>query len=238
MYQCIIIDDEPYAIEALKAYILLIPGLELVKSYTDPLVALKEISAGSKVDFLFMDIDMPHMSGIDLAAAIRDKIHRLVFSTSHKQYGYLAFEKGADAYLLKPYSLGKFAQTINKLLLAPMDKEPAEEYFFVKSFDDQLIKKIKFTDIHAVESQQNYVKIHLAQQCITTYMSLREISNLLEKRPGFIQLHRSFIIAQKHIGMIDGMLVEMASGLKFNVGPNFKKIFTDFVENKLISPPV
>jgi len=235
MFKCVIVDDEPYAIDVLKGYIKQVPALKLVSFYTDPIVALAEIPAGEVLDFVFLDIDMPRLSGIELASAIRQKTRHIIYSTSFKQYGYEAFESGAAAYLLKPYSFARFANTVNKLLTNLAQVEQAEQYFFVKSTDDLVVRKIKYADIFAIESMQNYIKIHLAQQSIVAYMGLGEVLKALSKQKGFVQLHRSFIIAQKRIESINGSTVELSNGFKLNVGNKFKKQFSDYIANYLIN---
>jgi len=115
MYKCIIIDDEPHAIEGLKGYMASTPQLNLVKSYTDSLAALKDIQESEPVDLIFLDVDMPTINGIELAKEIRNKTAKLIFTTAHTKYAFEAFEVNADGYLLKPYSIGKFIIAINRL---------------------------------------------------------------------------------------------------------------------------
>ncbi|MFI5159426.1 MAG: LytR/AlgR family response regulator transcription factor, partial [Sphingobacteriales bacterium] len=86
-YSCIIVDDEPYAIEGLKTYIDLIPNLEVIKSYTDPLYALTDINSIGNVDLILLDIDMPMITGIELSKQVRQKTEKLVFTTAFTQYG-------------------------------------------------------------------------------------------------------------------------------------------------------
>lgn len=243
MYTCIIIDDEPHAIEGLKGYISTLPELLLIKSYTDPLIALKEISINVKVDIVFLDVDMPRISGIELAKEIRSKTNKLVFTTAHTKYAFEAFEANADAYLLKPYSLGKFIIAINKLLPEnTMVKDNSlenralqKDFFFVKSKEDDLkILKIKYADIVAVESKQNYIMIHTITKKVLTYMSLIEIAKILNGMHGFIQLHRSFIVNEDQIETIDGNLVKMINGVRITVGDNYRKQFNAFVAERLI----
>jgi DNA-binding LytR/AlgR family response regulator len=236
-HTCIVIDDEPHSIEGLKKYIELVPSLELVKSYNDPLKALIELSDAEKVDLILMDIDMPHITGIELSRQVREKTNKLIFTTAYRQYGYEAFEVSADAYLLKPYSLITFAATIAKLFparTATVTKQ-ADEYFFVKNKDDNhKLVKINFRDVIAVESKQNYVMIYAVGQKVLTYMSLTEIAQILAQFPDFVKYHRSFIINKEHIDSISGNTVRMTNGVQVTVGDNFRKDFTDYLEKKLL----
>lgn len=236
---CIIIDDEPYAIEGLKAYINSIPNLSVLKTYTDPLEALIDLVNSDMVDLILLDIDMPKITGIELSKEIRQKTRKLVFTTSYTQYGYLAFEAEADAYLLKPYTLTKFASTISKLF--PPNEKPIvvekviDNYFFVKNKDEHLkIVKIKYDDVIAVESKQNYVMIHTISKKVLTYMSLTEISKIFTRFNNFEQFQRSFIISKEHIDNIDGNTINMVNGIQITVGEYYRKDFTTFLSEKLI----
>lgn len=243
MVKCLIIDDEPHAIEGLKGYIAELPMLVLLASYTDPTIALKEIQLLDGVDLIFVDVDMPKINGIELAKEIRSKTKKLIFTTAHTKYAYEAFEVKADGYLLKPYSLGKFIITINNLFptigQSSTDVVNPElvknDFFFVKSKEDDLkILKIKYEDVVAVESKQNYIMIYTAKKNILTYMSLTEIAKILTVMPNFMQLHRSFLINSSHIEMIDGNLVKMFNGIKITVGESFRREFNVFVSKDLL----
>lgn len=217
MYKCIIIDDEQHAIDGLKKYIDSVPELTLIQSYTDPLKALKSITEGEAVDLILMDVDMPKITGIELSKAIRSKTNKLIFTTAHTKYAYDAFEADADAFLLKPYTLGKFVITINKLFPSENQGDAVLEradFFFVKSKEESpKIIKIKYKDVIAVESKLNYVMIHTAAKNILTYMSLTEMAKILNSNDDFIQLHRSFIVRKDHMESIDGNTIKMINGI-------------------------
>lgn len=237
MYKCIIIDDEPHAIERLKMYMVSTPQLQLVDAYTDPLVALKEIMEGTPVDLVLLDVDMPKINGIELAKEIRGKTNKLIFTTAHTKYAFEAFESNADGYLLKPYSIGKFIIAINRIFPAEIaaTKKLQDDFFFVKSKEENLkIIKIKYADMIAVESRRNDVMIHTISKKVLTYMSLTEITKLFKDIPGFTQLHRSFIVKQDQIESINGNQVRLANGIELTVGENFRKDFNTFVTSKLI----
>lgn len=238
--KCIIIDDESHAIEGLKRYIETMPELEIVKSYTEPLVALKEISTGEPVDIIFLDVDMPMINGLELAKEIRNKTQKLVFTTGHTDYAYQAFEANADAYLLKPFSLGKFAITVNKLF-PDTTSEILEvntsgtrnlDYFFIKAkAETTKIVKIHFNDVIYVESKEHNLHIvTLKETYITSYMTLTEISKALAGHPEFIQLHRSYIVNEKHIESISGNCLKMANRQEIMIGDFYRKNFNDFLQ--------
>lgn len=238
MYKCIIIDDDQRAISALTDYISGMPQLHLVESYNDPQLAVKDIENREIIDFLFLDVDMPKLSGLEIAAIVRHKVRCLVFSTAHTKYGYQAFELDGDAFLLKPYSFSKFESTIRKLIankLVLKLKNPSREFFMVKNKDNSYImQKIMFDEIIAVESKKNYVKIHTVSCDVTAYLTLGEMIVMLQNQPGFAQFHRSFVIGIRHINWIDGSSISMFKGLRFNVGDSFRHSFLEFLANHSI----
>lgn len=237
MYRCVIIDDEPHAIAGLSRYLESFPGFQLVSAYSDPSEALKALQSEASVDIIFLDVDMPKISGIELSRAIRAKTNKLVFTTGHTKYGYDAFKVDADDYLLKPYTLGEFIIAMNKLF--PEAKKEthglSQDCFLVKSKEDNnRIVSLSYQSVIAVESKLNYVTIHTNTKKITTYMSLSEMFGILDKRKGFLQFHRSFIISYDHIDYIDGHSIRMKNGLEITVRDHFKKSFSNFIASNLL----
>lgn len=237
--KCIIIDDEQHAIDGLKSYMDTLPNLELVESYTDSLLALKEISLGENVDLIFMDVDMPRVSGIELSKAIRHKTSKLIFTTAHSEYAFEAFEINANAFLLKPYTLARFVETINRFFtpqppaVAPVKEE--EDYFFVRNKNEgNNLIKIRHADIVAVESLQNYIRIYTQTESIVTYMTISEIKLILTDLPNFIQAHRSFIISKNHIEKVDGNTLKMSNTLTINIGNSFKDSVQSYIADRTI----
>ena len=101
MLKCIIVDDEQFSIDALSKYIELMPDMVITDVFTDPLQALISLSSAEQTDVLFMDIDMPEISGLELAKILRAKTEKLIFTTAHSKYAFDAYEVAGDAFLLK-----------------------------------------------------------------------------------------------------------------------------------------
>lgn len=239
MYRCIIVDDEPHAIEGLKRCIGHIENLEIVSAYTDPIKALIQIACCGPVDLIILDIDMPGITGLDLAKEIRQKTDKLIFTTAHSKYGYEAYQVDAAAYLLKPYTVSRFISTFNRLF--PSQTQPPEEagekedFIFIKSKEDNLkLVKVRLRDIIAVESKLNYVKVHTRERTVITYMTLTEIANKLLAYKGFIQFQRSFVIAKAHIDYVEGNSVIMINGIQITVGTYYRKNFNEFIAENLL----
>jgi DNA-binding LytR/AlgR family response regulator len=239
MLNCVIIDDERFSVDAIGKYIELLPKLNIVATYTDSQLALERITADDGVDLLFMDIDMPMLSGIDLAKAVRAKTKKLIFTTAHSKYAFDAFEVEADAFLLKPFTFSKFTTTVNRLF--PSDSLSSVsandgDYFFVKNKEENLrILKVRFNEIVAFESLQNYVKIYLiTNKVIVAYLTLKDVSEILQGIEGFKQFHRAFIVSTEHINFIEGTTIKMTNKIMFTVGDFYKSAFTAYLSNKLL----
>lgn len=244
-YTCIIIDDETHAIEGLERYIATMSELEVVKTYTEPLLALKEILKSPPVDVIFLDVDMPMISGLELAKEIRGKTQKLVFTTGHRAHAYEAFEVQADAYLLKPYSLGKFIITVNNLFpeqeveensAISTNSEHYSDYFFVKAkLDTTKMVKIRFNDVVFVESKGHNLHIStLNGEYTTTYMSLSDISQTLFVHPQFMQPHRSYIVNENHIDSITGNRIKMTNKEEIAIGDQYRKNLNDFIQVRAV----
>jgi len=241
MLNCIIIDDEQFSVDSILKYIELIPKLNIVSIYNNPLHALENVSMDDKIDLIFMDIDMPFLSGIDLAKALRSKTQKLIFTTSHSKYAFDAYEVEGDAYLLKPFTFVKFSTTIARLF--PNEPKPKiveasseDDYFMVKNKEEDLrIVRVCYKEVIAFESSHNYVKIHLASnKILTAYLTIKDILELLGSRNEFKQFHRAFIISTDCINYIEGNTIRMDNNLSFTVGESYRDNFTTYLSNKLL----
>jgi len=230
---CIIIDDEKHAVDLLTDYIDAMPDLYLLKSFTDPLKALIEITAEDKVDIIFMDIDMPGMTGLDLSQAIRFKTKYLVFTSAHSKYAIDAFGVQANEYLLKPISMSKFALAINRLLQSDMgfkNEEKQLDYFFIRADQSQKYIKVNLKDLIAVEALNNYVKIHTVTGIYVTYLTIKEVAEKLEGNSSFMRVQRSFIISMDFISKVEGASITLSNKLEVPLGTTYKKQFFSFLE--------
>jgi DNA-binding LytR/AlgR family response regulator len=254
MLNCVIVDDEQFSVDGILKYINLNPKLTVSGVFMDPIEAAERIMVLDNIDILFMDINMPNLSGIDLARSLRSKAKKLIFTTSHSIYAYDAFEVEADAYLLKPYTFAKFVAVVNRLF--PIDKQEEtadykngredlkktdehlsieQGFFLVKNTNENLrIENIYYADVIAFESLNNYVKIHLTDhRSIIAYLTVHDVIALLGSRAGFKQFHRSYIIATKYISFIEANTIKMTNNLVVPVGDRFKNEFQHYLLEKL-----
>ena len=200
--RCAIIDDEPLAVSLLESYVQKTPFLELVGKYSNPLSAMAGIKS-NPVDLLFLDIQMPELSGLEFAKLV-DPETRIVFTTAFSQYALESYRANALDYLLKPISYNDFLDAANKALqwfelskakiLKEEDISPAEskEFFYVKS--EHRLVKINLKDITYIEGLKDYIKINLdGKKAVLSLMRMRALEDFLPEDK-FLRVHRSFIV--------------------------------------------
>ena len=192
--RCIAIDDEPLALELLKGYIQHFPALKLLQTFDDAISAT-EYLRNNAIDLLFIDINMPDITGIDLVRSLKQK-PMLVFTTAHKKFAVEGFDLEALDYLLKPIQFERFAKTVNKAMSyfqnSRTAKTEVKQNLFVRA-EYQLVK-IDLDEIEYIESVEDYLKIHLTGT--RPVMTLMTIKAVLQKLPPaqFKRIHRSYVV--------------------------------------------
>jgi len=198
---CIIVDDEPMAIKVLQSHIQHIDDLNVVGTYNNALAAFSALQTLS-VDIIFLDIQMPKMSGITFIKAINQSPY-IVLTTAHREYALEGYELNIIDYLLKPIALERFMKTIAKIYTleqkqaAPIIPVPevkvnnTKPFVYVKS--DRQYTKILLEDILYIESIKNHVIIITQKEKITTLLSISQMTTKLPEQY-FIRIHRSYII--------------------------------------------
>ncbi|PTX18260.1 LytTR family two component transcriptional regulator [Pontibacter mucosus] len=235
-YRCMVIDDENHAIEVLSDYIADTPRLQLVKTFQDPVAALMDEE--EQYDFVFLDIDMPRLSGLDLARSLRDKTRFLVFTTAHQKYALEAFDVQADHFLLKPISLKKFALTVD-LLLKNIERSaasapPAEQTFFIKSDQKHKLIKINLQELVCVEGLKNYVLLHTLGQRHIAYLTMKEVEDALYTFGGFMRVHKSYIVAKSHIERVESRSIWLRNNLEVPIGDTYRQGFQEYLSDKIL----
>ncbi|WP_231459675.1 MULTISPECIES: LytTR family DNA-binding domain-containing protein [unclassified Pedobacter] len=235
---CIAIDDDPSSLENLNSCLIKIPDLQLIKSFTDPLQALTDISSAETVDIIFMDIEMPVLSGIELASLIRKKTKHLIFTTAHSKYALDAFNVAADGYLLKPYSCIHFSEAINNLYPNenPLSDEILGDSFFVQLRENSLdTVEIAFNDLVIFEQINDMVYFKTINDNYMSFsLSFNKIAEMLRKHPAFIQINTSTIISKQHIKSFLGDQIVLTGGLATSLANKYKDSFVLFVKQNLM----
>ncbi|MBA6315734.1 LytR/AlgR family response regulator transcription factor [Cellulophaga baltica] len=224
MLQCIIADDEPIARQIIETYIQQIPNLSLVASCKDAFEVM-QVLAEQHVDILFLDINMPKLSGLSLLKTLQVK-PSVILTTAYSEYALEGFELAVTDYLLKPFSLERFIQATQKVqqktidtspMIAIEEKEEAQT-IFVKS--DKQIMKINFDEIAYIEAYGNYIKIFTTKMILTP----QTLTEFLTKLPQqFVRIHKSFVVNFEKIKMIEGNLIHLQNDVKLPIGKSFKK---------------
>ena len=206
MLKSIAIDDEPMALEVVKAHAAKVPFVELKECFTDGIKGLEYLKE-NRVDLLFLDIKMPDISGMELATLI-PKDTMVVFTTAYSEHAVKSFELDAVDYLLKPFHLSRFLKACQKAQeLYDLRNNTLSGSVFVKTGYDQV--KVDFNELLYCEASGNYVNFHLPNEKILSRMTLNEVENILPKE--FIKTHRSFIINSTKIVKLERHQVTLAN---------------------------
>lgn len=226
-YKCLIIDDEPLAGKGLQEYIFEVSVLECIAVIHTPAEAIRYIG---KVDIMFLDINMPLISGIDFLKHLKHP-PLTVITTAYPQYALQSFDLDVVDYLLKPISFPRFMKAVNKtidFLQLRNNKETdktheKEAYFFVKA--DGVLEKIYYDEVLVIEGLANYVTIHCTNKKIITYLTLKQIKDYLPDNQ-FVQVHKSFIVAIVKVGKIAPETLTIQT-MEIPVGANFRSIVVE-----------
>lgn len=206
MLNCMIIDDEPLAVRLLGDYVTKTEGLALAGQFTNPIEGLQSL-ATIKVDLLFLDIQMPELTGIQFAKIIKGK-YPVIFTTAYEEYALQGYDLDVVDYLLKPISLERFQQAIAKALqrTQPVHNNnaavapPATNHIFIKS--GYQTQRIAYDDILYLEGLSDYVRIQTRRGAILTLENMKDLVNVLPEQL-FMRVHRSYIVALDKINYIE-----------------------------------
>ncbi|BES61612.1 LytR/AlgR family response regulator transcription factor [Dysgonomonas capnocytophagoides] len=229
--KCIITDDEPMARKGLRSYIEKIDFLTLTGECEDA-IQLNTLLKTQQADLIFLDIEMPEMTGLELLSNLTNP-PKVIIVSAYEQYALKGYEFDVVDYLLKPVSFDRFLKSVNRIHnLFQTEQIRTNDYIFVKS--DKQLKKIQFKDILFIESMQNYVVIQTISSKEIVYTTLKQIYESLPQNI-FHQTHRSYIINIEKVTAIDGNQLTIAS-YKIPVARNFRDdIFSLIINNRLIS---
>ena len=216
MIRCIAIDDEALALDLMEDNIRKVPFLELVKKCRSAFEAM-EIMRQEAIDLIFLDIQMPDISGIQFLKSLKTK-SLVIFTTAYEKYALEGFELDVIDYLLKPIPFDRFLKAVNKAseyldlknrsVSGDMQDEirSTRDFIFVKA--DYKLVKIDFKDILFIEGLKDYIKIYTGEKPVITLMSMKLIEDKLP--PGeFVRVHRSFIVQLKKIRFIQRSLIQI-----------------------------
>jgi two-component system LytT family response regulator len=226
---CLIVDDEPIARNGLAEDIKEFSFLNITGMAENAFQALQFLNGPLPVDLLFLDIDMPGLSGLDFLKLVRVK-PMVIITTAYQQFAINGFELGVMDYLLKPISTERLATAVNKakewfaLKNPEVTENDKNDFLYVKC--NGRYEKILFSNILYVEAANNYVFIHTAEKRFITYHTLKGIEEQLPSNQ-FVKVHKSFVVSRSHIDQVKGseiIINKVAVPLSRNFKDSFQKM--------------
>lgn len=237
MINCIIVDDESYATDTLSDYINKSGMLNLLHTFNSATAALQVILNGPAPDLVFLDIDMPELTGLELARLIPANVG-VVYVTAHSGYALDAFDTNVYDFLLKPVSFAKFMRTVQKVNLMLEQKSPeltvSQDHFFINPGVKNKLIKINYPDIIYIEGLKNYVVIHtIASGKHVTYLTMKEIAEALPD-DRFLRTHKSYVINLDLLQSVEGNMVVMPDRRSLPLGAAYKDTLMRFIQKRTV----
>ncbi len=229
---CAIIDDEPLAGELLASYARKTPELNLTGVYGSAVTAMKELRE-APVDLLFLDIQMPELSGLEFAGLL-PKRTKVIFTTAFDRYAIEGYRVNAIDYLLKPVSYEKFIGAVDRAVewfkaVGAQGVPGQDKFIYVKS--EYKLVRLRLDDILYIEGVKDYVKIYTAgeKKSVMTLMNMKKLEEFLSE-PQFLRVHRSFIVNMSRVEMVDrGRIV--IGGAFIPVSESYKERVQDYIDS-------
>ncbi len=223
MIKAIAVDDEPPALKVIENFCAKVDSIDLVKTFNKPTEALAHLKK-FPVDLIFLDIQMPSMTGLEFHKAIEQNT-MVIFTTAYSEYAVEGFNLQAIDYLLKPYTFERFQQALDKakeFYNYQHQKENTQNYLFIRA--DYSLVKVNIADILYIEGLDDYLKIHLpGKKPVVARMTMKAI---IEKLPAneFIRVHRSFIVPLSKIESIRNKVIQLP-GVEIPIGTSYEEEF-------------
>jgi two-component system LytT family response regulator len=226
-YTCVIIEDEPLALEKTKGFVEKVPFLQLSATFDNALTGLTYLN-NNKVDVLFLDINMDELSGIELLESTKIN-SQVIITTAYQEYALKGYELKITDYLLKPFTFNRFLQAVNKAQenLSHRTSEPAPEFIFVKT--ENRLEKIMLNDIVYIEGMRDYRRIHTLTKKIMTLQNFSEFEKLIP--PSMIcRVHKSYMVALNKIVSIERGRIKIADQL-IPISDTYKDVFYQLIQS-------
>lgn len=232
--KCLIVDDEPLAIEVMKSHIQKIDSLEIIGDCSDAFEAFDFLQK-NEVDLMFLDIHMPEMKGTDLIKSLKN-VPQVVLTTAYREYAVEGFDLNVLDYLLKPISFERFLQAIEKYQppgtklngVSLHKNEKKEEYLYLR--EKNVIHKIPVSEIIYIESFGDYLKLHTSDREVNSRSTISSVEKILPEDE-FIRMHRSFIVAINQITSFSPVAVFIGKK-EFPIGISYRSKTFDKLDYK------
>ena len=235
-YNCIIVDDEPPAINILKNYIETLEILEIIGTCNNAFQAM-DILTKEKIDLMFLDMNMPKLLGTQLLKTIQHP-PKVIFTTAHKDYAIEAFELDAIDYLLKPVSFERFIKAVNKfsqISNVKFEETNANSPAFLYFRSDRKMIKVFLDDITYIESYKDYIVIHRQNDAdLKVKYAISSVENMLPQN-SFLRIHRSFIVSVNKVTAFTNNDVEIGK-TEIPIGRSYTDVFKKLTSDSAILP--
>ncbi|MBK9543172.1 MAG: response regulator transcription factor [Bacteroidetes bacterium] len=232
-HTCIIIEDEPLALQRTKGFVDKIPFLNLIGTFEDSLSGLAFLQS-NKVDLLFLDINMDELSGIELLESSKITC-QVIITTAYQEYALKGYELNVTDYLLKPFTFDRFLKAVNKAQenlkqIAPtVPANSSAAFIFVKT--ENRLEKINIGDILYIEGMRDYRRIHTVEKRIMTLQNFSELEQILP--PNLVcRVHKSFMVGINKIESIERSRIKIADQL-IPISETYKEQFFQIINNRI-----
>ena len=231
--RCLVIDDEPTALEIIKDYVEKVPFLDCAGTFRDPLEALNFIQK-KPIDLIFLDINMPDLTGIQFLKSLESQ-PLVIFTTAYSKYALESYDYDAVDYLLKPIEFDRFLKAVNKAFkqcqiktssLMPFAKD--SDFILIKSGTEYY--KMKLSDILYVRGTGNYVTFVTRKKEILSLLTMKDVSETLSSKM-FFRIHKSYIINFSHVDLIENDQVKINNEF-IPVGDHYRESFFNAIKQK------
>jgi len=233
--QCLIIDDEPLAINVIKNYLQKIEDIELVNTFNNAIDGLNFLKH-HKVDVIFLDIGMPILDGLSFIKSLKEP-PLIIITTAYTDYAVETYALDVLDYLVKPIEFPRFMNALNKVYRrlnikqTPTDLIPTRPFVFIK-IDKKKMKKVFLDEILVIESQKDYLKITTTNGRFMIHSTLADFTDLLPASD-FIRIHRSYTISISKIDAVEGNSIEI-DGMRYGIG----RSYIDEVKAKILNSSI
>jgi two-component system, LytTR family, response regulator len=234
--KCLIIDDEPLAINVIKNYLEPIEDFELIDTFSNPIEGLNFLK-NNKVDVIFLDINMPVLDGINFIKSLENP-PLLIITSAYSQFAIETYELDVLDYLVKPIEFSRLMKALNKVSKrlntnnSPVQENSQEHPFIFVKIDKKRMKKIFFNEILVIESLKDYLKINTLSGKYIIHSTLSDFTDLLPER-NFLRIHRSYTIAIDKIDAVEGNSIEI-EGLRYVIG----RSYIDHVKQRILNSSI
>ncbi|WP_140937575.1 LytR/AlgR family response regulator transcription factor [Sphingobacterium lumbrici] len=242
MINCIIVDDEEHALEVIRNFCKKIPYLNIIGEFSNPLKAVSFINLhSSEIDLVFLDIEMPHFSGIDFLKAY-SFFPNVIMVTAYTDFALDSYQYGVVDYLLKPFSFDRFSMAINKVrekqkknkAIFKNIQEEERHILYLKMERNKYIK-LTYAEIKHIQGAKNYTVIQTATEAIVASERLNELEQLLPPNC-FLRTHKSFIINMDHFESLKGNRIQLkGTDDDLPLGATYRQGFLDYINEQMRS---